>query len=144
MTTRTTAMESDSDEPTPRVTSRRHWYDFNDLAEGVGQRILTVVRHTPEGCHYFTPAATVSCPSPTPAFFAKVRQEQAHWCRIASQTFRKRARRRVRSWTSNQHFGNKHHRYLDRAICLTGILFIDGRIVPHHRWPKATATVPAR
>jgi hypothetical protein len=29
-------------------------------------------------------------------------------------------------------------------MCLTGILFIDGRIVPHHRWPKATAAVRAR
>jgi hypothetical protein len=119
----------------PRVTVQRHDYDFNDLAGGVDQRIIATIGQTPEGCHYFNPAVTVSCPQPTLEFFTKVRQEQARWCRIASQTFKKRERRRVKSWISHERGSNKHARYLDRAACLTGILFIDGRLVPHHLWP---------
>lgn len=135
MTIRTTIMDADC-EPVPSVTVQRHAYDFNDLAGGVDQRIITTIGQTPEGCHYFNPGVTVSCPQPTLAFFAKVRQEQARWCRIASQTFKKRERRRVKIWISHERITDKHARYLDRAACFTGILFINGRPVPHHRWPN--------
>jgi hypothetical protein len=132
---RTTAMDAEV-ETAFRVSIQRYEYDFNDLAGEVERRIVATIGQAPEGCHYFNPAATVSCSQPTNAFFAKVRQEQARWCRIASQTFKKRERRRVKSWISHERVSNKHTRYLDRATCLTGVLFIDGRPVPHHQWPN--------
>lgn len=140
VTTRTTVMDADV-ELAPRVTVQRHAYDFNDLAGGVDQRIIATIGQTPEGCHYFNPAVTISCPQPTAAFFAKIRKEQARWCRIAGQTFKKRERRRVRFWISHERVSNKYARYLDRAACLTGILFIDGRPVPHHRWPSRKSSL---
>jgi hypothetical protein len=27
-------------------------------------------------------------------------------------------------------------RFMDRAFCFTGILFVGGRLVPPHEWPK--------
>lgn len=126
-------MDAD-EEPHLQVRVRRHGYDFNDLAEGVGQR-LTVINQSLAGCHYLNPAVTVSCSQPTPAFFTLVRREQARWCRIASQTFRKRERRQVKSWVCLEPAISKYARYLNRTACLTGLLFIDGRHVPHHLWP---------
>lgn len=124
-------MDSDA-EPDPQVRVQRHAYDFNDLAEEVAQR-LTTINQAPAGCHYLNPAVTVSCSQPTPAFFALVRREQARWCRIASQTIRKRERRRVKSWACLEPASNKFARYLNRAACLTGLLFIDGRLFPYHQ-----------
>lgn len=135
VTSRTTVMDVDA-EPDPQVVVQRHSYDFNDLAGGVGQQIMTVIGNAPEGCHYFNPAITVSCSLPTTAFFGKIRQEQARWCRIASQTFRKRDRRSAKKWVSHEIIGDKHLRYLDRAMCFTGALFINGSLVPHHKWPQ--------
>lgn len=132
VTSRITVMDAD-EEPDQQVRVQRHVYDFNDLAGGVSQRLTTII-HAPAGCHYLNPAVTVSCSQPTPAFFAEVRREQARWCRIASQTFRKRERRRVKNWASSEPVSNRYARYLDRAACLTGLLFIDGRHVPHNQW----------
>jgi hypothetical protein len=128
-------MDSDA-ELDPQVRVRRHAYDFNDLADGVATRLITV-NQAPAGCHYLNPAVTVSCSQPNPAFFALVRREQARWCRIASQTIRKRERRRVKSWVCLEPASNKYASYLNRAACLTGLLFIDGQMVPHHRWPAS-------
>ncbi|ODA29091.1 hypothetical protein [Planctopirus hydrillae] len=119
-------MDTDT-EPDPQVRVQRHVYDFNDLAGGLAQR-LTTIMDAPAGCHYLNPAVSVSCSQPTPAFFAKVKQEQARWCRIASQTFRKRERRSAKSWISHERITNKYARFLDRAACFTGFLFIDGKV----------------
>ncbi len=135
MNSRTIVMDAD-EEPDPQVSVQHHVCDFDDLASGVGQRLTTIIR-APTGCHYLNPAVTVSCSQATPAFFALVRREQARWCRIASQTFRKRERRRVKTWVCLDPAISKYARYLDRAACLTGLLFINGKLVPHHRWPQA-------
>lgn len=116
------------------VTVRRHRYDFQSLAEDVGHRIEATVLQAPHACHYFNPAVTVSCSHQTDAFFRTIRREQARWCRVASQTFRKRQRRRVRVWVASEPFHHKHARYLNRTACLTGILFMSGRLVPNHQW----------
>jgi hypothetical protein len=134
MTSRTTGMDIDA-ETDLQVSVQRHAYDFNDLAGGVGQRLTTIIQ-TPAGCRYLNPAVTVSCPQPTRAFFAKVQREQARWSRIASQTFRKQVRRRVKTWVSLEPASGKYARFLHRSACLTGLLFIDGRLVPHHQWPS--------
>lgn len=135
MTIRTTAMDAEV-ETAFRVSIQRHEYDFNDLAGEVERRIVATISQAPEGCHYFNPAATVSCSQPTNAFFAKVRQEQARWCRIASKVIKKRERRRVNSWVSHERLSNKFARFLDRSICFTGLLVVDGQIMPHHQWLK--------
>jgi len=76
-------------------------------------------------------------PSPLPKFFQIVRSEQASWCRQASQTFPRQVRRRSSRWVSGgQWISNKHARCLDRTMCFTGVLFIDGKLIPSHSWPK--------
>jgi len=136
VTSRITVMDAD-EEPDQQVRVQRHVYDFNDLAGEVGQRLTTII-HAPAGCHYLNPAVTVSCSQPTPGFFAVVRREQARWCRTASDSIKKRERRRVKTWVCLEPATTKYARYLNRAACLTGLLFIDGEMVPHHRWPASS------
>lgn len=132
MISKTAVIDAD-EEPHLQVRVQRHDYDFNELAERVGQR-LTAVIQAPAGCHYLNPAVTVTCPQPTTAFFSVVRREQARWCRTASESIKKRERRRVKNWVCSEPAINKYDRYLNRSACLTGILLIDGKMVPHHRW----------
>ncbi len=135
-TTRTTVMDSDDGEAEPKVMIHRHPTDMHTLADDVGQRISSILQQNPTGCHYFNPAVTVSCSSPLPKFFQFVRSEQARWCRQASTSFSRQARRRVKDWVSHERMNNMYARYLDRALCFTGILFIDGKQIPSHSWPK--------
>lgn len=134
--TRTIVLDNDDLEQTPRVLVQRHRPDFENLAEAVFQRILATVGQSATGCHYFNPATTVSCTGPTLAFFVVVGKEQARWCRQVRHTFPKRTRRRVQNWVSHERTNHMFDRYLNRAACFTGILFIDQQLVPPHLWPK--------
>ena len=132
-------MDADQSEMNLKVRIQRHHPDMHSLAEDVWDRIAATVNRAPLGCHYFNPAVTVSCPRPSPEFFRIVRREQAKWCRQTNTTFPRRARRRASNWVSGgEVIRHKFGRYLDRALCFTGLLIIDGRLVPHHKWPKAT------
>lgn len=135
--TRTTVMDEGEIDARPKVRIDRHPLDWNTLAETVAGRIEAALRQDPTGCRYFNPTVTVSCPSPSPEFFGVVRKEQARWCQQAGHTFRRNVRRRVSTWVSDEPLVNKHARYLDRAVCFTGILFINGQVVPHHHWPES-------
>ena len=136
-TTRTTVMDADATEAKATVKVQRHIIDMHTISDDVGRRVVTTLKHCPAGCVYFNPAVTVACPQPTTEFFCVVNKEQARWCRQASQTFPRNARRSPSRWASGgEWISNKYARYLDRALCFTGILFIDGQFVPPPKWSK--------
>ena len=139
---KTTVMDADDGEAEAKVTIHRHLTDMHTLADDVGQRIISTLQQNPAGCVYFNPAVTVSCPSPTPEFFRIIENEQARWCRQASKTFSKQACRRVKDWVSHERISSKYARYLDRALSFTGILFIDGQLIPSHSWPQPPGITP--
>lgn len=140
---KTKVMDADDNEAESKVTVHRHLIDMHTLADDVGKRVVATLEQNPMGCVYFNPVVTVSCPSPLPEFFRIVRNEQARWCRQASKTFPRKVRRRPSRWASGgEWISHKHARYLDRALCFTGILFIDGQVAPPHSWPKPAGATP--
>ena len=137
-TTKTTVMDADQSESIAKVRILRHQPDMHTLAEDVGNRIVAKLKQNPAGCHYFNPAVTVSCPRTSADFFRIVKREQSKWCRRTNSTFSRKATRRAATWVSGgEWITDKFGRYLDRAMCFTGIVFINGQLVPHHHWnPK--------
>ena len=137
---RTSVMDAERDDDrSSEITIHRHPTDMNNLAEPVVERIIAHMKQNPTGCVYFNPAVTVSCPQPCPKFFQRVKKEQARWCRQASSTFENSVRRTVSSWTSPDVVNRSRDRYHDRALCFTGILFINGKMISHHNWPVFVA-----
>jgi len=128
------------DDRSAMITLQRHSPNMNNLAEEVAERITAYFGHDPTGCVYFNPAVTISCSRPSPEFFHRVRKEQARWCRQASRTFKNHVRRRVSSWSSPAVVDGDRDRYHDRALCFTGILFINGKMIPNHNWPDFVTT----
>lgn len=127
----------------PEVCIYRFSPDMHTVAEDVGQRVVTTLEKHPTGCIYFNPAVTVACLVPSPRFFEIVRREQARWCRQAARMFSRTVRRRVSRWVGGGVWDNhRYSRFLDRGLCFTGVLFIDGVLVPSHRWPKHTDKSP--
>lgn len=125
--TRTTVMDEVPIPLKPKVRVDHHPVDWNTLAESVAERIATTLQQDSTGCRYFNPAATVSCPSPCPEFFRLVRSVQSGWCRRASKTIPRSVRRSSSRWISGgEWISDKDARYLDRGLCFTGVLFIDG------------------
>ena len=133
--TRTTVLDEVTIDARPEVQIDRHPVDWNTLAEDVAGRIKTALQQGVAGCRYFNPAVTVTCLQPTPEFFGMARKEQAHWCRRARHTIPRSNRRSSSRWTSGgQLISNKFARYLDRALCFTGVLFIDSKLILPHEW----------
>jgi hypothetical protein len=127
-------MDADRDDRSDRITIQRHSPNMNDLAEDVGERIAARLEKNPAGCIYFNPAVTICCPLPKVEFIQIVRKEQGRWCRQASRTIPRRVRRIVSAWVSHRQISNKYGRYLDRALSFTGIMFIEGEIIPSSLW----------
>lgn len=137
---KTKVMDADNNEVESKVQIHRHHFDMHTLAEDVGKRVVTKLEQNPTGCVYFNPVVTIYCPRLLPEFFRVVKNEQARWCRQASKTFPCRVRRRSSHWISGgEWISHKYARYLDRALCFTGILFIDSQVVPSHSWPNPAA-----
>lgn len=136
--TRTTVLDEVPIDAEPEVQVDRHSPDWNTLSEDVAGRIETVLKRDSTGCRYFNPAVTVTCHQPSPEFLQIIRKEQARWCRQAGKTISRSNRRNPSRWTgSGQWISNKYARFLDRALSFTGVLFISGRLIPPHAWPKA-------
>ena len=95
-------------------------------------KILKLVDETPA----IWIASAISDPHPRPAFFRLVKKEQARWCKTASESIKNKVRRKVSTWISPAVVYGDIDRYHDRALCFTGILFINGKMIPHHNWPK--------
>jgi hypothetical protein len=139
-TTRTTVMDAEPAKAQARIDIQRHPTDMHTLSDDVGNRIVATLKRNQAGCVYFNPAVTVSCPSPTTGFFQVIAKEQGRWCRQARDGFAKKARRSASSWVGGGDlFDHKFARYLDRALCFTGVLFIDGQLVLPHNWPVTDA-----
>jgi hypothetical protein len=128
-------MDTDWDDDPSPIRIHRHTPNMAYLAEEVERRIIARLGHNPAGCVYFNPAVTISCSQPNPEFLQIVKKEQARWCRQASKTFKNHARRRVSSWISPAVVNGERDQFHDRALCFTGILFINGKMIPHHNWP---------
>ena len=119
----------------PKVVIRRHPVDWDDPVQPTMERATTILRECPNQCVYLNPIVTVTCHEPTMDFFKEVRKRQAEWCRRASRTIPRPVRRRVSQWVGGgHHFSSKAERYLHRAFCYTGVLFINGKIVHPNRW----------
>lgn len=117
------------------VEVTRHKYDMENLRQPVEKRLLEHLNREPKGCFYINPVATVWCPEASLSFFEAVRREQARWCRQSSSTFSSQIRRRASKWISDGTvIRDKFARFLDRALCFTGLLIQDGRIVPASEW----------
>ena len=130
-------MDADRDDDrSSEITIQRHPTDMNNLAEPVVERITAHLGQKSAGCVYFNPAVTISCPQPGPEFFQRVKQEQSRWCQRASSTFKNSVRRKVSSWISPDVVEGRRDQYHDRALCFTGILLINGKMIPHHNWPR--------
>jgi hypothetical protein len=137
--TQTTSMDAVLNEQEPKIVIQRHRVDWQSLAKDVGVRAARSLQDNRSGCLYFNPAVTVSSPDPSPEFFRVVRKEQARWCRRSSSTFSKKARGSSRSWVTDEgEISNKYARYLDRALCFTGVLFNNGQLLAHHQWPRSS------
>lgn len=125
--------ESSADCSTVRV--QLHQPDYENLAEQVAARIADVLENKLRPrCLFANPIATVTCKEPTTEFFQVVRKRQAEWCKRASTTFSRRTRRSVKNWVVPEGSSSKYERFLQRSLCFTGLLFIDGCILPSHEW----------
>ena len=103
---------------------------------------MTSIVMNPIGCHYFNPAVTLTCLQPSPEFLQIIRKEQARWCRQAGKTISRSNRRSPSRWIGGgQSIRNKYARFLDRAVSFTGVLFIDGKVIPPDSWPKPPAII---
>jgi hypothetical protein len=127
----------DDDQPLGREVLVTHYRpDFETLAEEVGNRAVKELSRNAAGCLYLNPLVTIRCRIPDQAFFKAVRRFQAQWCRRTKHTFPRRARRKVADWVGGGEVqSTRYGRFLDRSLCFTGVLFIDGRIIAPHDWP---------
>jgi hypothetical protein len=140
--TRTTVLDEVPIDARPEVQIDRHRPDWNSLVEDVAHRIEMVLKRDATGYRYFNPTVTVTCLQPTPEFWRIVGKEQARWCRQAGKTIPRRVRRSSTHWTSGgEWISEKYTRFLHRALSFTGVLFIDGELVPPHSWPKPPAVM---
>ena len=121
----------------PKVTVRRHPVDWSKVPEATVERINALLADLSDQCVYANPAFTVSSPEPTAAFFREIRKRQAEWCRRASRTFPSSVRRRVSLWVSDAGpFRSKGERYFHRALCYTGVLFVNGNFIYPSEWKR--------
>lgn len=124
----------------PVVTIELFELDFHTLADDVAQRVACELGQNAGGCVFVNPLATIRARRRCTLFFEAVKQYQAQWCRQSSSCFPRWARRRSSAWISGgEWIRNKFGRYLDRAMCFTGILFIDGQLVLPHKYFKTVS-----
>ena len=129
----------------PRVVVRRHRVDWDDPSFETAQRAAAILSsdNSPR-CVYVNPLITVTCAMPTADFLHEIRKRQAEWCRNASRTLRSRTRRKASDWMGAgvKSFNSKWSRYLDRCLCFTGILFVNGQIIHPDKWESLVASNP--
>jgi len=120
----------------PKVQVTHYRPDFHTLSQDVGGRAVGELSRVRSGCIYLNPIVTIRCSCPHEAFFEKVWRFQAQWCRRAKTAFSERGRRNVAEWVGGgEVLTTKYGKFLDRSLCFTGILFIDGKVVAPHDWP---------
>lgn len=126
-----------SEQEQPKVTVRRYPVDWNLEPGATLKRANTILADEPHQSVYLNPAFTVACPEPTPEFFQEVRKRQAEWCRRAGHWLPARVRRRVSNWVGDgEPLRTKAERYFHRALCYTGVLFVDGNFIYPSKWQR--------
>ncbi len=108
--------------------------DFDKLAEEVGRRIAEW-GNQPTGAAYFTPDVQVTADSPSLAFMRAVRKYRGRWVMKMRKQFPRWVLASVAAWIPDGDCQGKKDHYLNRSMCVTGILFVNGRILPGHEWP---------
>jgi len=96
-------------------------------------------------CIYINPETIVLCQFATAEFFEQVRKVQGKWCRRMNRVFDRRSLRRVRDWISaDSEAQPKEAKYLERAFALTGVLSVEGQLIPSWMWPQGQKNTTAK
>lgn len=96
-------------------------------------------------CFYINPETAVLCQFATAEFFERVRKVQGKWCRRMNHVFDRRSLRRVRDWVSaDSEAQPPEAKYLERAFALTGVLSVEGQLIPSWMWPKGQKNTKAK
>jgi hypothetical protein len=120
----------------PITVVRRHHPDIENLLEQVTSRVTDILSTEQPRYAFMNPIATVICSEPTSQFFRTVRKRQSEWCQRSRTTFGRRPTRQTKNWVTLEAIPSKLDRFLQRSLCFTGILFVDGNIVPPHEWSR--------
>ena len=130
----------DTERPNPTVQVRRHQPDIENLSEQVAVRLDQILEKEQPRCLFVNPIVTITSDKPTEEFFSIVRKRQAEWCKRSRTTFGRRASRKVKNWVNVNGPLKKQARFFDRALCFTGVLFVDGDLIPPHAWDDVKTT----
>jgi hypothetical protein len=134
-----TCLESILTDESPRGVRVRHYKpDLQSPGDAVRARIIKLPA-IHRGCIYFNPVAEVISDHPSQAFFQEVQLRQRQWFKASRTIFGRHVRRRVKDWASDYGPLTKKEKFIDRAVCYTGILLIDGEIIQPHRWKQFEA-----
>lgn len=128
-------VEKRSDERgTKRVSVLKHRVDdemWNDLAAVTKERILMLKPQPAGWCIYLNAAFTVEAPEFSVEFSEEARRCQRAWIRMMNRTLGNRNRR---------HFAIRAD-FLTRQLAHTGMLIMNGNIVPPHDWTAMETAV---
>jgi hypothetical protein len=128
-------------QPETPVMVERHQPNLEDPGPEVEDRIMLLPQPFPN-CLYLNPIVTVTCDEATPEFFRTVRKQQGLWCCRCKTTYPRKARRSVKDWVNSSGAPRREERYLDRALCFIGLLFLNGSLIPPHKWPDRKSKAP--
>lgn len=123
------------------VTILHHQPHFENLAEEVAFRTQEFLESEHPRYLYANPIVTISCEDPAPEFFRIARKRQSQWCQRFRKVLGRSSFRKVQNWTlvpGEKEMPRKLRKYLkfiERSLCLTGLLFIDGKPIPSDQWP---------
>ncbi len=117
----------------PPVRTEHFVPNPDDPGEGISERTSAFRGNAPR-CIYLNPIATVTCEEPTAAFFLEVRKQQGRWCRLYKRKLGKAVCRSVKDWAVAER-KSRCSAFWDRSFCYTGLLLIDGDVIPPHEWP---------
>lgn len=116
------------------VTQIRYKPNYEDPRHEVESRLMELQQPWPR-CVFLNPIATVMCSGPTRGFFRIARARQCEWCKKTKYVFPREIRSSVKKWFNPNTKGNREERYIDRAFCFIGVLFIEDEYVPPSIWP---------
>lgn len=123
------------------VKIREHEPHIDKLDQEVCDRAMGMLNSERPAYLYSNPIVTITCEKLNPQFFSSLRRYQAEWCKRAKSIFGRSPMRKSSNWSlgpgertlsSKQ---RKYFKYLTRGFCFTGLLFVQGKNVPHHEWP---------
>jgi len=142
--------DSRSSEERPAITVQSRTPDFDCLVEESTRMASHLWQRYQAGdlqcrCIYINPETIVLCQFATAEFFEQVRKVQGKWCRRMNRVFDRRFLRRVRDWVSaDSEAHSSEAKYLERAFVLTGVLSVEGQLIPSWMWPKGQKSTKAK